>query len=118
MAAQAEPRWRGWFRLAASMGAALACGATLQPAFAQPSGADGNDFLYRVQQGDTLIALADRYMGDAEGWRLLQQRNHVANPYHLCCAFRSTGFRWCRQRPPWCLRAMPPRATTRHCKPA
>jgi len=83
MAAQAEPRWRGWFRLAASMGAALACGATLQPAFAQPSGADGNDFLYRVQQGDTLIALADRYMGDAEGWRLLQQRNHVANPYHL-----------------------------------
>lgn len=50
---------------------------------AQPSGADGTDFLYRVQQGDTLINLAERYMDSVEGWRLLQQRNHVADPYRL-----------------------------------
>lgn len=36
-----------------------------------------------MQQGDTLITLAARYMDDAEGWRLLQQRNHIANPYKL-----------------------------------
>jgi hypothetical protein len=50
---------------------------------AQPSGANGTDFLYRVQRGDTLISLADRYMDSAVGWRLLQQRNHVADPYLL-----------------------------------
>ncbi|MHA6911596.1 FecR domain-containing protein [Ralstonia pseudosolanacearum] len=78
-----EPRSRGWFGLAASIGAALLCCAMWRPATAQPSGADGNDFLYRVQQGDTLITLAARYMDDAEGWRLLQQHNHIANPYKL-----------------------------------
>ncbi|CAH0439301.1 FecR family protein [Ralstonia pseudosolanacearum] len=78
-----EPRSRGWFGLAASIGAALLCCAMWRPATAQPSGADGNDFLYRVQQGDTLITLAERYMDDAEGWRLLQQHNHIANPYKL-----------------------------------
>lgn len=83
MATHAEPRSRGWLGLAASIGVALVCGAALQSAMAQPSGADGNDFLYRVQQGDTLIAVAERYMDDAEGWRLLQQRNHIANPYQL-----------------------------------
>ena len=66
-----EPRPRRWFCLVASIGAALLCCAMWRPATAQPSGADGNDFLYRVQQGDTLITLAARYMDDAEGWRLL-----------------------------------------------
>ncbi|KFX30345.1 FecR domain-containing protein [Ralstonia solanacearum] len=83
MPKRTEMRLRGWFDLAALIGAALMCCVLPLPAMAQPSGADGNDFLYRVQQGDTLISLADRYMDDAEGWRQLQQHNHIANPYQL-----------------------------------
>lgn len=76
------PRRDGLGR-AAFVGAFLVFGGAWQAAIAQPSGADGADFLYRVQQGDTLISLAERYMDGTEGWRLLQQRNHVANPYRL-----------------------------------
>ncbi len=68
---------------AAFVGAFVIFGGAWQSVMAQPSGADGAEFLYRVQQGDTLISLADRYMDSVEGWRLLQQRNHVADPYHL-----------------------------------
>lgn len=68
---------------AAFVGAFVIFAGTWQLVMAQPSGADGSEFLYRVQQGDTLISLADRYMDSVEGWRLLQQRNHVADPYHL-----------------------------------
>ncbi|WP_426393968.1 FecR domain-containing protein [Ralstonia sp. R-29] len=68
---------------AACVGAFVIFAGAWQCVMAQPSGADGAEFLYRVQQGDTLISLADRYMDSVEGWRLLQQRNHVADPYHL-----------------------------------
>ena len=68
---------------AAFVGAFVIFAGTWQLVMAQPLGADGSEFLYRVQQGDTLISLADRYMDSVEGWRLLQQRNHVADPYHL-----------------------------------
>ncbi len=68
---------------AAFVGAFVIFGGAWQTVMAQPSGADGTEFLYRVQQGDTLISVADRYMDSVEGWRLLQQRNHVADPYHL-----------------------------------
>ena len=68
---------------AAFVGAFVIFAGAWQLVMAQPSGADGSEFLYRVQQGDTLISLADRYMDSVEGWRLLQQRNHVADPYHL-----------------------------------
>ncbi|MFS8977402.1 FecR domain-containing protein [Cupriavidus necator] len=64
--------------------AALAwlCGAGV-PAHAGPAGAQGADFLYLVEPGDTLIALAERYMASADGWRTLQRLNGVADPYRL-----------------------------------
>jgi len=83
MAKQVEAFRREGFRRAAVVGAFVVFGGAWQAAVAQPSGADGSDFLYRVQPGDTLITLADRYMDSVEGWRLLQQRNHVADPYRL-----------------------------------
>ncbi|MCO5398145.1 FecR domain-containing protein [Ralstonia soli] len=83
MAKQADAIWSGSIGRAAFVGAFIVFGGAWQCAMAQPSGADGTDFLYRVQQGDTLISLADRYMDGVEGWRLLQQRNRVANPYRL-----------------------------------
>lgn len=53
------------------------------PATAGPAGAEGADFLYVVEPGDTLIGLAGRYMASADGWRTLQRLNGVADPYRL-----------------------------------
>lgn len=83
MAKQADALRRDGLGRAAIVGALVIFGGAWQAAMAQPSGADGTDFLYRVQPGDTLISLAERYMDSVEGWRLLQQRNRVANPYRL-----------------------------------
>lgn len=49
------------------------------PAFAQPAGADGDDFLYRVVQGDILLELAERYTTTPQNWSILQQLNNVAD---------------------------------------
>ncbi|MBA9843581.1 MAG: FecR domain-containing protein [Ralstonia sp.] len=83
MAKQAEANWNDLIGRAAFVGAFVLFGGVWQAAVAQPSGADGTDFVYRVQPGDTLISLAARYMNSVDGWRLLQQRNHVADPYRL-----------------------------------
>ena len=83
MVKQADAIWSGLIGRAAFVGAFVLFGGVWQAAMAQPSGADGSDFLYRVRQGDTLINLAERYMDSVDGWRLLQQRNHVADPYRL-----------------------------------
>ncbi|AJW44939.1 MULTISPECIES: FecR family protein [Ralstonia] len=83
MAKQTDKRWDGWMGRAAFVGAFVVFGGGWQAAVAQPSGADGRDFLYRVQQGDTLINLAERYMDGIDGWRVLQRRNRVADPYRL-----------------------------------
>ncbi len=53
------------------------------PAQSGPAGAEGADFIYVVEPGDNLITLAERYMASADGWRLLQTRNGVADPYKL-----------------------------------
>lgn len=51
-----------------------------QPAMSEPLGADGAYFLYRVQRGDTLSALATRYMGGGEAsYRVLRRYNPMAN---------------------------------------
>lgn len=50
---------------------------------AQPAGADGDDFLYRVVQGDTLIDLAVRYTATPQNWPTLQQINQVADTLAL-----------------------------------
>ncbi|WP_432261234.1 FecR domain-containing protein [Cupriavidus sp. TMH.W2] len=53
------------------------------PAQAGPAGAEGADFIYVVEPGDTLIGLASRYMASEQGWRTLQRLNGVADPYRL-----------------------------------
>ncbi len=52
-------------------------------AAAQAAGADGQDFIYLVRPGDTLIGLAGQFMDTPGGWRELQALNKVADPYHL-----------------------------------
>ncbi|CAG9168610.1 hypothetical protein LMG23992_01216 [Cupriavidus laharis] len=71
-------------RAAAVTGMALAVWlAATGPAQAGPAGAEGADFIYVVEPGDNLSSLAGRYMASADGWRLLQARNGVADPYRL-----------------------------------
>jgi len=64
-------------RLARCMAAlALAgCG----PVLAQPAGAEGENFLYRVVSGDILLELAQRYTTTPQNWSILQQINQVAD---------------------------------------
>lgn len=62
----------------------LACGLMLsQSAMAQPAGAKGDDFLYRIMRGDTLGELAQRYTMDFSNWSALQRINAVEDPYRL-----------------------------------
>lgn len=69
---------------AASTGIALALWlAASGPAQAGAAGAEGADFIYVVERGDNLFNVAERFMASAEGWRLLQARNGVADPYRL-----------------------------------
>jgi len=62
--------------------ALLACLA-LPGAHAQPAGALGEDFIFRIRAGDTLIALATTYTGEASNWARLQTLNRVADPQAL-----------------------------------
>lgn len=52
-------------------------------AVAQPSGARGDDFIYRVVQNDTLITISSRFTGTPDNWPVLQSLNSVADPYAL-----------------------------------
>lgn len=52
-------------------------------ALAGPLGAQGEDFLYEVEAGDTLGDLAVLYTGAWSGWSRLQEINQVADPYAL-----------------------------------
>jgi hypothetical protein len=53
----------------------------LQPAQAQIA-ADGT-VQYTIKKGDTLLSLADRYLGSREQYRILQSRNRITNPTAL-----------------------------------
>ncbi len=55
----------------------------LPAAMAQPSGARGDDFIYRVIKNDTLIDLSTRFTGTPNNWGALQSLNAVADPYAL-----------------------------------
>ncbi|MGB3290007.1 MAG: FecR domain-containing protein [Burkholderiaceae bacterium] len=52
-------------------------------ALSQPYGAHGDDFLYRISAGDTLIALSERYTDKASNWTKLQSLNAVKDPAAL-----------------------------------
>src|SRR3546814_516420 len=49
-------------------------------ALAQPAGAYGENFLYRIIANDTLIALSDRYTDSPNNWKTLQSLNAVQEP--------------------------------------
>lgn len=73
---------RRWFARALLCG--VMAGASLPGGvLAGPAGAQGDDFIYEVEPGDTLIGLAARYMAGPDGWRLLQSVNRVPDPYRL-----------------------------------
>lgn len=61
---------------------ALACFG-VPPAQAQPMGADGSDFLYRVGKGDILLEISRRFTDSAGNWPVLQHINQVADTYKL-----------------------------------
>lgn len=52
-------------------------------AIAQPAGALGNDFVYRIQAGDTLIELSDLYTRNSANWTTLQRLNTIEDPLRL-----------------------------------
>src|SRR5690606_27730071 len=57
----------------AAMCAFMGCTSFLAPTSqAQPSGAYGVNFLYRVMKDDTLIMLSERFTEDGKNWRTLQ----------------------------------------------
>lgn len=58
----------------------LACTLLSAPAHSQPAGALGDDFIYRVRQGDTLINLATQYTRNQANWAQLQTLNKVVTP--------------------------------------
>ncbi len=62
---------------------AIAVACLASPASAQPAGAQGDDFLYRVARNDTLISLAEKYTTGAQNWQALQTLNNVADPRQL-----------------------------------
>jgi len=66
-------------RLFVALCMAAACGLVS----AQPAGALGDDFIYRVRSGDTLIKLAGTYTRDEANWSVLQRLNSVTDPYRL-----------------------------------
>lgn len=63
---------------------ATICG-VLMPAVgnAQPAGAAGENFIHRVQPGDTLIELSQRYTETPSNWSALQQLNAVQETTRL-----------------------------------
>lgn len=50
---------------------------------AQPSGARGEDFIYKVLSGDTLLDIANTYTRQGRNWSEIQQLNAVADPTRL-----------------------------------
>jgi len=49
----------------------------------QPAGALGENFIYRVRQGDTLINIASTYTRNQANWSPLQTLNSVTTPERL-----------------------------------
>lgn len=70
--------WRS-IRLIAAL-----CTAVISPwVSAQPAGALGDEFVYRIQAGDTLINLAQLYTRNPDNWSILQRHNSVSDPFRL-----------------------------------
>lgn len=70
-----RPHWRALLALAL---AALLAGS---PALAQAPAAE--DWVYRIERGDTLIGLHERLMRPEANWRVVQRLNRIADPHRL-----------------------------------
>jgi hypothetical protein len=51
--------------------------------YAQPAGAQGEDFIYRIRPADTLIELATKYTGNGTNWVALQRLNQIGDAHKL-----------------------------------
>ncbi|NYT83790.1 FecR domain-containing protein [Alcaligenaceae bacterium] len=69
-----------FFVLRSAAASLLAVAFGSMPALAQPSGAVGDDFIYRIVKDDTLVELAQRYTDGPGNWSVLQNLNAVAEP--------------------------------------
>ncbi|NYT75897.1 FecR domain-containing protein [Alcaligenaceae bacterium] len=71
--------------MASSLIAAVALVAMLVPALtsAQPAGAQGENFIYLAQPGDTLGGVSQRFTEATSNWRVLQTLNNVPEPTQL-----------------------------------
>lgn len=67
----------------AAVAIAIACLCHGGAVHAGPAGTEGEHFVYVVDPGDTLSALAHRFLARTDGWRALQALNRVADPYRL-----------------------------------
>ncbi|HRK86906.1 MAG TPA: FecR domain-containing protein [Alcaligenes faecalis] len=64
--------------------APLVCGLLWgSTALAQPSGAQGDDFIYKVRAGDTLLGISGTYTRQDRNWAHIQRLNTVADPTRL-----------------------------------
>ncbi len=64
--------------------APLVCGLLWGSAvLAQPSGARGEDFIYKVRAGDTLLDISNTYTRANRNWSEIQRLNAVADPARL-----------------------------------
>lgn len=52
-------------------------------ASAQPAGAEGENFLYRVRGGDTLLELSQMYTDGPHNWQRLQSLNNIGDQYQV-----------------------------------
>lgn len=52
-------------------------------ALAQQAPAAGDDWLYRIERGDTLIGLHERLLRPDADWRVVQRLNRIADPHRL-----------------------------------
>lgn len=68
---------------ALSLLALTSCLTLSAPVRSQPAGALGDDFIYRIRSGDTLIDIATRYTGKQGNWNHLQTLNQVTTPEQL-----------------------------------
>ncbi len=55
----------------------------LTSAFSQPVGAEGENFLYRVKGGDTLLQLSGTYTDNPDNWQTLKTLNNIGDEYRL-----------------------------------
>ncbi|AEC21445.1 putative peptidoglycan binding protein [Pusillimonas sp. T7-7] len=71
------------WRLAATLVLAACTGLFTPAVLAQPAGAQGDNFIYRVMKDDTLIMLSGRFTDSTGHWRTLQTLNTVDDPTRL-----------------------------------